>query len=113
MKTGYVRLGNKRRAAPGKPGFGETAVDIGPRNPALGNPYVLHDNRDVAARADVIERYRAKYEADIRCDGPMAAATATLTERARKGERLVLMCRCWPKPCHGNLIVAKINRRLT
>ena len=113
MKTGYVRLGNKRRAAPGKPGFGETAVDIDRRNPVLGNPYVLHDNRDVAARADVIERYRAKYEADIRCDGPMAAATGALTERARKGERPVLMCWCWPKPCHGNRIVAEINRRLT
>jgi hypothetical protein len=70
-------------------------------------------NRDVAARADVIERYRAKYEADIRCDGPMAAATGALTERARKGERLVLICWCWPKPCHGNRIVAEINRRLT
>jgi len=113
MKTGYVRLGNKRSAAPGKPGFGETAVDIDRRNPVLGNPYVLHDNRDAAARADVIERYRAKYEADIRCDGPMAAATATLAQRVRKGERLVLMCWCWPKPCHGNLIVAEINRRLT
>ena len=43
MKTGYVRLGNKRRAAPGKPGSGETAVDIDRRNPVLGNPYVLHE----------------------------------------------------------------------
>jgi hypothetical protein len=113
MKTGYVRLGNKRSAAPGKPGAGETAVDIDRRNPVLDNPYVLHENRDAAARADVIERYRAKYEADIRCDDPIAAATATLAERVRKGERLVLMCWCWPKPCHGNLIVAEINRRLT
>jgi hypothetical protein len=98
--------------APGKPGAGETAVAVDRRNPVLGNPFVSRDHGDAAVRAEVIELYRAKYEHDLRNDGPMAAATAALVERIRKGERLVLMCWCWPKPCHGNLIIAEINRRL-
>jgi hypothetical protein len=111
-KLGCVRLGNKRVGAPGKPGAGETAIDVDRRNPVLGNPFVLHDHRDAAVRAKVIERYREKYDADLAGDGPMSEATAALAERVRNGERLVLMCWCWPKPCHGGLITAEINRRL-
>jgi hypothetical protein len=44
---------------------------------------VSRDHRDVKARAEVIERYRAKYEDDLRNDGPMAAATEALAERNR------------------------------
>jgi hypothetical protein len=72
---GSIRLGNKRAGAPGKPGPGEIAVDIDRRNRILGNPFVLHDPTDAAARNDVLERFRAKYEADLKCDGPMSAAT--------------------------------------
>ena len=112
-KPGYVRLGNKRAGAPGKPWAGETAVDIDRRNPVFGNPFVLHDHRDASARAEVIERYRAKFEDDLRAGGLMAAATVALAERVRKVERLVLMCWCWPKPCHGNLIVVEVKARIS
>ena len=88
---GSIRLGNKRAGAPGKPGPGEIAVDIDRKNRVLGNPFVLRDPTDAAARNDVIERFRAKYEADLKCDGPMSAATEALAERVRKGERLVLV----------------------
>ena len=97
---GSIRLGNKRAGAPGKPGPGEIAVDIDRKNRVLGNPFVLHNPSDAAARNDVIERFRAKYEADLKCDGPMSAATEALAERVRKGERLVCMCWCWPKRCY-------------
>ncbi|HEY1453423.1 MAG TPA: DUF4326 domain-containing protein [Roseiarcus sp.] len=111
-RPGYVRLGNKRAGAPGRPGAGESAVDLDRRNPVLDNPFALHDHRDTAARAAVIERYREKYDDDLRNGGPMAEATEALAQRVRSGERLVLMCWCWPKPCHGRLIVAEINRRV-
>src|SRR5208282_4917249 len=75
---GSIRLGNKRAGAPGKPGPGEIAVDIDRKNRVLGNPFVLHNPSDAAARNDVIERFRAKYEADLKCDGPMSAATEAL-----------------------------------
>jgi len=29
----------------------------------------------------------------------------------KNGERIVWMC-WWPKPCHGNLIIDEIKRRL-
>ena len=102
----------ERAGAPGKPGPGEIAVDIDRRNRILGNPFVLHDPTDAAARNDVIERFRAKYEADLKCDGPMSPATEALTERVRKGERLVCMCWCWPKRRHGAIIIDEIKRRL-
>jgi hypothetical protein len=80
------------------------------------NPQILRpttrDPTDAAARNDVIERFRAKYEADLKCDGPMSAATEALAERVRKGERLVCMCWCWPKRCHGAIIIDEIKRRL-
>src|SRR5271169_5435841 len=102
---GSIRLGNKRAGAPGKPGPGEIAVDIDRKNSVLGNPFVLHDPTDAAARNDVIVRFRAKYVADLKCDGPMSAATEALAERVR-------MCWCWPKRCHGNIIIDEIKRRL-
>jgi hypothetical protein len=42
----------------------------------------------------------------------MSAATEALAERVRKGERLVCMCWCWPKRCHGAIIIDEIKRRL-
>ena len=110
--NGYIRLGNKRAGAPGKPKPGEIAVDIDRKNRILGNPFILRDPNDKAAHADVIERFRAKYHADLACDGPMAAATQALAERLKTGERIVCMCWCWPKPRHGNLIIDEIKRRL-
>ena len=101
-------------SAPARPASrpGEIAVDIDRKNRVLGNPFVLHNPSDAAARNDVIERFRAKYEADLKCDGPMSAATEALAERVRKGERLVCMCWCWPKRCHGAIIIDEIKRRL-
>jgi hypothetical protein len=36
--NGYIRLGNKRAGAPGKPKPGEIAVDIDRKNRLFGNP---------------------------------------------------------------------------
>lgn len=51
-----IRLGSKRAGTPGKPKPGEIAVDIDRKNRILGNPFILRDPNDKAARADVIER---------------------------------------------------------
>jgi hypothetical protein len=42
----------------------------------------------------------------------VAAATEAIAKRVRDGERIVCMRWCWPKPCHGNVIVDEIRRRL-
>jgi hypothetical protein len=72
---------------------GEIAVNINRKNRILGNPFILRDANDKAARADVIERFAVKYHADLACDGPMSAATQALAERVKTGERIV--CMCW------------------
>jgi len=46
----------------------------------------------------------------LKCDHP-GAATEALADRVRKGERLVCMCWCWPKRCHG-AIIDEIKRRI-
>jgi hypothetical protein len=67
-KPGYVRLGAKRA---GKARRRRECVDIDRRNTVLGNPFVLRDRRD-AARAEVIELYRAQFEDDLRAGGLVA-----------------------------------------
>lgn len=109
---GYIRLGNKRAGAAAKPRRGETIIDIDRTNPVLGNPYILKDHRDDVRRAQVIALYKAKYESDIARHGPMAIATEQLAEKVRRGEHLILNCWCHPRPCHGNLIKAEIERLL-
>jgi hypothetical protein len=112
QQPGSIRLGNKRVGAPGKPGPGEIAIDIDRKNRILGNRFVLNNPHDPVARADVIERFRTEYVEDLASNGPMSAATEALAERVRKGEHVVCMCWCWPKPCHGNVIIAEVKRRL-
>jgi hypothetical protein len=68
--------------------------------------------RKRAANVAAIEHFAVKYRADLACDGPMAAATQALAERVKAGERIVCLCWCWPKPCHGTLIIDEIKRRL-
>jgi len=110
--AGSIRLGNKRANASSKPVYGETVVHIDSTNPVLGNPYILRDHRDHAARANVISRYKVKYENDIANHGQMDRATHDLAKKVRNGERLILMCWCHPLPCHGNLIVGQVQRLL-
>jgi len=110
--SGTIRLGNKRAGAAAKPRPGETVIDIDRTNPVLGNPYILKDHRDNARRAEVITLYKIKYDADIARHGPMAIATEQLAEKVRGGERLILNCWCFPRPCHGDLIKAQVERLL-
>ena len=105
---GSVRLGNKRQNSALKPRPGETAIDIDRTNPVLGNPFILKDHRNDAQRAEVIARYEDKFRADIARNGPMARTTEKLAERVKRGENLILMCWCAPRPCHGHSVMKRI-----
>jgi len=105
---GSVRLGNKRQNSALKPRPGETVIDIDRTNPILGNPFILKDHRNDAQRAEVISRYEDKFRADISRHGPMAQATEKLAERVKRGENLILMCWCAPRPCHGHSLMKRI-----
>jgi len=105
---GSVRLGNKRQNSALKPRPGETVIDIDRTNPILGNPFILKDRRNDALRIEVIARYEDKFKADIARHGPMAQATENLAERVKRGENLILMCWCAPRPCHGHPLMKRI-----
>lgn len=107
---GTVRLGNKRKGAAAKPRHDETVVDIDRSNPILGNPFILRNHTDNVRRAEVIRLYKEKFEADLAQRGPMTIATEHLAARVRNGEKLILMCWCSPRPCHGDLILDQITR---
>jgi hypothetical protein len=72
--NGYVRLGNKRAAAPGKPKPVRSRSTSTARNASSETIHPRNAN-DKAARAGVIEHFAVKYRADLACDGPTAAAT--------------------------------------
>jgi hypothetical protein len=100
--------GPERRESPAP---ARVPSDIDCRHPVLGNPFVLHDHRDATARAEVMELYRAQLE-DVCETTARWRLRRERSQRVLEGERLVLMCWCWPKPCHGNLSISEINRRL-
>lgn len=107
---GSVRIGNKRKGSLAKANSQEVSTDVDRMNPILGNKYVLKNADDSKARDNVIVCYNTDYEADFLADGPMARATKALARRVMNGEKLILMCWCCPKPCHANLIIAKIRK---
>ena len=70
-------------------------------NPLEANGQLFNDK---AARVDVIERFRAKYRADLACDGPMAAATPS-HRRAREDRRtdrchVLVLAQAMPRNSH-------------
>lgn len=112
MSAGYIRLGNFNRAmAPdAAPEPGETMVPVDRSNPVLGNRHLLRNANDPGERARVIAAYRRDLEADIAAGGPMSAALRELAARVQRGERLVAMCHCLPRQCHGEVIVESVRR---
>jgi hypothetical protein len=112
MPPGYIRLGNFNRgmAPDAAPEPGEVVVAIDRTNPVLGNRHVLRNTRDLAERTRVIEAYRRDMAADFAAGGPMSAAVRALAARVLTGERIVAMCHCLPRECHGSIIVERVRQ---
>lgn len=87
---------------------GESVVRVDRANPVLGNPHVLANQHDPAARDRVIDAYIADSEADWRAHGPRRQAIEALAARVMAGERIALACWCKPRACHGDWIVRKV-----
>ena len=111
---GYIRLGNFNRgmAPDAAPEPGEACVPVDRTNPVLGNRHILHNTRDLAERARVIAAYRRDMDADFAAGGPMSLAVRDLAERVRRGECIVAMCHCLPRPCHGEVILERVAQLL-
>ena len=109
MLSGYVKLGNKRVNSKALPQIGETVIDIDRSNPIFGNPYVT-SNKTNEERIKVVNLYETHYNDRIE----RINHTIELAERVLNGERIRLMCWCFPdKICHGEIIIKKVKDYIT
>lgn len=106
--TIFVRsLRDKQR--PFKLSENEFRVD---RSVPLGNhDYKIGRDGD---RRTVIEKYRRWLEEELKSPDRMKshlAAFDMLVKEAKKGD-IILLCWCWPLPCHADVIKEFIEREL-
>jgi hypothetical protein len=106
--TGYIRVGNKHG---GKEilAEGEAMVSVD-RGTDFGNPWPLRDAKDDAARNLCCDRFARMADRDMAVHGPIWRAVQELARRVMDGERIVLMCWCTPKRCHGHYIAMLVER---
>ena len=79
-------LFNRRLGAP------RSAIDID-RGTPYGNPFIAGEH---GTRAEVIERYKCEIVPDLDLE-PLIGKD--------------LVCWCWPKPCHGDVLLEEIKKR--
>lgn len=105
--SGSIRIVSKRKGGV-EPVPGETIVDVDRTHAVLGNRHVLTDHRDAKERARVISAYATEFAGQMADQGPMWRAVSDLAARFKGGERIALRCWCAPRPCHAEIIQAKI-----
>ena len=84
----------------------------------LGNPYTDKPVKktlaifQVKTREEAIERYTSYF--DVMYDGNAAFRELIdeIYEKYKNGEDVYLECYCKPLPCHGDIIVDKLKKRL-
>jgi len=104
-----IRIANVRTYRPVK---GEAAVYVGRgRAPegaepgGLGNPFRVGAEYAQGEAADAFLPYLRN---EYRAGGAIRARLVQLAERLLRGERIVLLCWCNPKPCHANHILTAV-----
>ena len=84
----------------------------------LGNPYTDKQLQGTLAvfkarnREDAIEKYSSYFDAQYGRNIEFTKIVDEIYEKYKNGETIYLECYCAPKPCHGNVIVEKLQRRL-
>ena len=70
------------------------------RSTKWGNPFPLHDQKDDNQRKIVIDKYR---------EWITQGKGKYLLEKLDELKGKTLGCWCYPKPCHGNVLIELIN----
>lgn len=84
----------------------------------LGNPYTDKPLKGTLAvfkarnREDAIEKYSSYFDAQYGRNIEFTNIIDEIYEKYKNGETVYLECYCHPLPCHGNVIVEKLQRRL-
>lgn len=86
--------------------------DIDRTDPVLGNPFRLEDKDNDDERYSVIQQYREYFNEEYRTDGRLFIRIQHLAALVKSGKKIALRCWCHPRPCHGNVIIEKINELL-
>lgn len=98
-RRGEVRIGNRRR--------GDEGIYVG-RPSIFGNPFRVSEDH---GRADVIAQYEEWLAVEMkRSTSPVVSALKQLALRVAYGGNITLVCWCWPKACHADVIRHQILR---
>lgn len=93
-----------RRIGESPSGYSSIRID---RKTVFGNRSRISSSN---TRTEVIAKHKEDLQADIKAKGFLYKEIKKLAKRVVAGEKLCLECHCYPKPCHGNNIVAEINK---
>ena len=84
----------------------------------LGNPYTYNGKRSNLAKLsfrtaeEAIKAYSLYFDTMYGSDGEFTKIIDEIYEKYKNGEEVYLQCFCKPKPCHGDVIVEKLQQRL-
>lgn len=84
----------------------------------LSNPYThIKDKQTkamfvVPSREEAIERYSHYFDVMYGKNIKFTAIIDEIYEKYRRGEHILLGCYCYPKSCHGEVIIKKLQGRL-
>ena len=84
----------------------------------LSNPYTHIKDKQTKAmfvvqtREEAIERYYHYFDVMYGKNVKFTQVFDEIYEKYRKGENILLGCYCYPKPCHGEVIIKKLQGKL-
>lgn len=84
----------------------------------LGNPYTDKPLSGTMAifqaktREEAIEKYKDYFDVQYGHNIEFTKAIDEIYEKYKNGETVYLECYCHPLPCHGDVIVKKLQQRL-
>lgn len=84
----------------------------------LSNPYTHIKNKQtkamfvVSTREEAIERYSRYFDMMYGKNIKFTQTIDEIYEKYRNGEHILLGCYCYPKSCHGEIIINKLQSRL-
>jgi hypothetical protein len=84
----------------------------------LGNPFTHKPLSGtlamyhVKSREEAIKNYSGYFDIQYECNKEFRAIIDEIFEKYKNGEDIYLECYCHPLPCHGDIIVKKLQKRL-
>lgn len=88
------------------------------RGTILGNPFTYDGKRSNLAklsfktREEALSAYEEYFKRMYEMDAEFKNAVDDLYTKYKNGEDIYLGCFCHPLPCHGNIIVKELQKRL-